>query len=57
MRIAFWSFGLTGSTPDPTDDLNFEASSTSRQPREKLPCLCENVTSNNFRKTAVPKKI
>ena len=33
MRIAFWSFGLTGSTSDPTDDLNFEASSTSRQLR------------------------
>ena len=57
MRIAFWSFGLTGSTSDPTDDLNFEASSTSRQLREKLQCLYENLTSNNFRKTAVPKKI
>ena len=57
MRIAFWSFGLTGSTSDPTDDLNFEASWTSRQLREKLQCLYENLTSNNFRKTAVPKKI
>ena len=29
---------------------------TRRQPRAKLQCLCENLKSNNFRKTAVPKK-
>ena len=30
---------------------------TSRQPREKLQCLYENLMSKNFRKTAVLKKI
>ena len=30
---------------------------TRRQPREKLVYLCENLMSNNFRKTAVVKKI
>ena len=30
---------------------------TSRQTREKLQCLYENLMSNNFRKTAVLKKI
>ena len=29
---------------------------TSRQTREKLQCLYENLMSNNFRKTAVLKK-
>ena len=35
----------------------FDAILTSRQTREKLQCLYENLMSNNFRKTAVPKKI
>ena len=35
----------------------FDAILTSRQPREKLQCLNENLMSNNFRKTAVLKKI
>ena len=35
----------------------FDAILTSRQTREKLPCLYENLMSNNFRKTAVLKKI
>ena len=30
---------------------------TSRQTREKLQCLYENLMSNNFRRTAVLKKI
>ena len=30
---------------------------TSRQPRDKLRCLYENLMSKNFRKTAVLKKI
>ena len=34
-----------------------EAILTSKQPREKLQCLYENLISNNFRKTAVLKKI
>ena len=34
-----------------------EAILTSRQPREKLLCLYENLMSNNFRKKAVLKKI
>ena len=34
----------------------FNAILTSRQTCEKLQCLCENVRSNNFRKTAVLKK-
>ena len=34
----------------------FDAILTSRQTREKLQCLYENLTSNNFRKTAVLKK-
>ena len=34
-----------------------EAILTSRQPREKLRCLYENLMSSNFRKTAVLKKI
>ena len=29
----------------------------SRQPREKLECLYENLISNNFRKTAILRKI
>ena len=29
----------------------------SGQTREKLQCLCENLMSNNFRRTAVLKKI
>ena len=33
-----------------------EAILTSRQPREKLLYLYENLMSNNFRKTAVLKK-
>ena len=35
----------------------FDAILTSRQTREKLQCLYENLASNNFRKTAVLKKI
>ena len=35
----------------------FDAILTSRQTREKLLCLCENLMSNNFRKTAVLKNI
>ena len=35
----------------------FDAILTSRQTREKLQCLYENLMSNNFRKTAVRKKI
>ena len=34
----------------------FDAILTSRQPREKLQCLYENLMSNNFRKTAILKK-
>ena len=34
-----------------------EAILTSRQTREKLQCLYENLMLNNFRKTAVLKKI
>ena len=33
-----------------------EAILTSRQPREKLQCLYENLMSNNFRKAVVLKK-
>ena len=35
----------------------FDAILTSRQTREKLLCLCENLMSNNFRETAVLKNI
>ena len=35
----------------------FHATLTSRQTCEKLLCLNENLMSNNFRKTAVLKKI
>ena len=35
----------------------FDAILTSRQTREKLQCLYENLMSNSFRKTAVMKKI
>ena len=35
----------------------FDAILTSRQPREKLQCLYENLMSNNFYKTAVLNKI
>ena len=35
----------------------FDAILTSRQTREKLQCLYENLMSNNFRRTAVLKKI
>ena len=35
----------------------FDAILTSRQMREKLQCLYDNLMSNNFRKTAVLKKI
>ena len=34
----------------------FDAILTSRQTREKLQCLYENLISNNFRRTAVLKK-
>ena len=34
----------------------FDAILTSRQTREKLKCLYENLMSNNFRRTAVLKK-
>ena len=34
----------------------FDAILTSRQTRDKLQCLYENLSSNNFRKTAVLKK-
>ena len=34
----------------------FDAILTSRQTREILQCLCENLISNNCRKTAVLKK-
>ena len=34
----------------------FDAILTSRQMREKLQCLYENLMSNNFRRTAVLKK-
>ena len=34
----------------------FDAILTSREMREKLQCLYENLISNNFRKTAVQKK-
>ena len=37
-------------------DLVMEAILKSRQPREKLQCLYENLMSNNFRKTAFLKK-
>ena len=33
-----------------------EAILMSRQPREKSQCLCKNLMSNNFRKTAVLEK-
>ena len=35
----------------------FEAILTSRQTHEKLQCFYENLISNNFRRTAVLKKI
>ena len=35
----------------------FDAILTSRQMHEKLQCLCENLKSNNFRRSAVLKKI
>ena len=35
----------------------FDAILTSRQTCEKLPCLYENLMSNNFREKAVLKKI
>ena len=35
----------------------FDAIITSRQTREKLQCLYENLMSNNFRKTAFLKNI
>ena len=35
----------------------FDAILTSRQTREKLQCLYENLMSHNFRKTAVLKEI
>ena len=35
----------------------FDAILTSRQTREKLQCLFENLMSNNFPKTTVLKKI
>ena len=35
----------------------FDAILTSRQTREKLQCLYENLMSNNFRRTADLKKI
>ena len=35
----------------------FDAILTSRQTREKLQCLYENLMSNNFRRTTVLKKI
>ena len=35
----------------------FDTILTSRQTREKLQCLYENLMSNNFRRTAVLKKI
>ena len=35
----------------------FDAILTSRQTREKFQCLYENLISNNFRRTAVLKKI
>ena len=35
----------------------FDAILTSRQTREKLQCLYENLMSNNFRKTAVLNKM
>ena len=35
----------------------FDAILTSRQTREKLQCLYENLMPNNFRRTAVLKKI
>ena len=34
----------------------FDAILTTRQTREKLQCLDENLISNNFRRTAVLKK-
>ena len=36
---------------------DFDAILTSRQTRGKLQCLYENLISNNFRRTAVLKKI
>ena len=38
-------------------DTVFDAILTSRQMREKLQCLYENLMSNNFRKTTLLKKI
>ena len=35
----------------------FDAILTSKQTREKLQCLYENLMPNNFRRTAVLKKI
>ena len=35
----------------------FDAILTSRQTREKLQCLYENLMSNNFRRMAVLKKL
>ena len=53
--FVYISFGTTESTIDLVTV--FDAILTSRQTREKLQCLCENLMSNNFRKTDVLKNI
>ena len=53
-HICLW----TESRRDGLISLDFvDAILTSRQTCEKLQCLYENLMSNNFRKTAVLKKI
>ena len=63
MNLSLFFFSLLPS-PHPYYDFYFidfvtvfDAILTSRQTREKLLCLYENLMSNNFRKTAVLKKI
>ena len=55
------AYALSRSQNDKTFKLDlvtvFDAILTSRQTCEKLQCLYKNLISNNFRKTAVLKKI
>ena len=65
-RFQFWSGRCTNQPLENIRPLEcgrielvtvLEAILKSRQPREKLQCLYENLMSNNFRQTAVLKKI
>ena len=56
--ITYLSFSRSGNFRSSIGLMTvFDAILTSRQPREKLQCLYENLMTNNFRKTAVLKKI